>query len=88
MKKIKGSTQMKLYRQDNTLIKKSYFADIIGYLYNRHLIELPNEYFVEDDNGWKSTYYYNYYKIFRDFEKLTNNEYKIEKLEGKDETNL
>ena len=83
MKKIKGSTQMKLYRQDNTLIKKSYFADIIGYLYNRDLIQLPDGYINEDDNGWKSTYYYNYYKIFHDFEKLTNYEYKIEKLEEK-----
>ena len=83
MEKIKGSTQMKLYRQDNTLVKQSYFVDIIGYLYNRELMQLPDEYIVEDDNGWKSTYYYKYYKIFCDFEKLTNYEYKIEKLEKK-----
>ena len=81
--KIKGSTQVKLYSEDNKLINKSYFADIINFLFIRKLINLPDEYIIEDDNGWKSKYYYNYYKIFRDFEKLTNYKYKIEKLDGK-----
>lgn len=80
--KISGSMQVKLYSKDNQLIKQSYFADIVGYLYNRNLIQLPDEYWIEDDNGWKSNYHRNFYKIANDFEKLTNYEYKIEKVGG------
>lgn len=53
--------------------------NIVGYLYNRNLIELPDEYWIEEDNGWKFYYRRNYKKILRDFEKLTNGKYKVER---------
>lgn len=55
------------------------FSNIIGYLFNRNLISLPDEYWVEEDNGWKSYWRKDYKKILKDFEKLTNGKFKIEK---------
>ncbi len=74
--KINGSTVVYLYK-NNEFIKGDQFMNIIGYLYNRNFIDLPDEYWIEEDNGWKSYYRKNYKKIFNDFSKLTNYEYQI-----------
>lgn len=68
--KIKGSTKVLLSKDDNRYYKCDCLSNIIGYLFNNSLIELPDEYWIEDDNGWKSKYYKNYRKIFKDFDKL------------------
>lgn len=78
-KKVVGSTIVKLYKNKKH-IKKDQFMNIVGYLFNRNLINLPDEYWIEEDNGWKSTYYRNYPKIYNDFEKLTNGDFKVEKV--------
>ena len=75
--KIYSSTKVALYK-DNKIIMKDVLMNVIGYLYNRHLIELPDEYWAEDDNGWKVNYYKKYGKIFNDFEKIVKDDYKIE----------
>lgn len=74
--KIVGSTKVFLYK-DNRLIMQDQFMNIIGYLFNRKLIELPDEYWIEEDNGWKSYYRKNYSKIFNNFNKLTKEDYEI-----------
>lgn len=74
--KIVGSTKVFLYK-DNKLIMQDQFMNIIGYLFNRKLIELPDEYWIEEDNGWKSYYRKNYSKIFNNFNKLTKEDYEI-----------
>ena len=77
--KIYSSTKVILYKDDK-IIMKDVLMNVIGYLYNRHLIELPDEYWGEDDNGWKVNYYKKYGKIFNDFEKLAKDSYKIERV--------
>lgn len=74
--KISGTTTVYLYK-NNQLIKGDQFMNIVGYLYNRNLIDLPEEYWIEEDNGWKSYYRKNYRKIFNDFNKLTKGTYEI-----------
>ncbi len=69
----------KLITENGNSIMIDVLSNIIGYLYNRNLIDLPDEYWIEEDNGWKSYYRRNYKKILKDFEKLTNNKYKLEK---------
>ena len=64
----------------NTFVMKDILPNIIGYLYNRSLIDLPEEYWIEEDNGWKSYYRKNYKKILKDFDKLVKDNYKIEKV--------
>ena len=44
----------KLITGTNTFVMKDILPNIIGYLYNRNLIDLPEEYWIEEDNGWKS----------------------------------
>ena len=68
----------KLITGTNTLVMKDILPNIIGFLYNRHLIELPEEYWIEEDNGWKSYYRKNYKKILRDFDKLVKDNYRLE----------
>ena len=46
--KIYSSTKVILYK-DNKIIMKDVLANVIGYLYNRHLIDLPDEYWGEDE---------------------------------------
>ena len=75
--KIGGMTKVILYDNDNKFIRKHDFMNVIGNLYNKGLIELPDEYWIEEDNGWKSYYRKNYNKIFRDFRKLTNYKYEV-----------
>lgn len=79
--KITGNTKVQLYEcldnEHDKLIKMDMFSNIVGYLFNRNLIKLPNEYWIEDDNGWKSNYYKNYSKIYRDFTSLTNYKYNV-----------
>lgn len=77
MGKIQGTTRVKLYK-NNKLLKTDILSNIIGYLYNRHLIDLPDEYWEEDDNGWKSHFYKKYGKIYNDFNKLVKENYKLE----------
>lgn len=78
--KIYSSTKVILYKDDK-IIMKDILMNVIGYLYNRDLIDLPDEYWGEDDNGWKVHYYKKYGKIFNDFEKLVKDNYKIERME-------
>lgn len=80
MQKVRGNTKVKLYMQGK-YVKTDQFMNIVGYLYNRNYLTLPDEYWIEDDNGWKSNYYRNYPKIYNDFEKLTNGDFKVEKVE-------
>ena len=79
--KITGKTRVKLSEcldnEHDTLLKTDEFANIVGYLFNRNLIELPDEYWIEDDNGWKLNYYKNYFKIYRDFQTLTKYKYSV-----------
>lgn len=84
--KICGATKVILYKDDK-IVMKDVFANIIGYLYNRHLIDLPDEYWAEDDNGWKVHYYKKYRKIFNDFERLVKDNYKIERVEKNERRN-
>lgn len=76
-KKIGGMTKVSLYDNNNKFIRKHDFMNVIGNLYNKGLIELPDEYWIEEDNGWKSYYRKNYNKIFHDFSKLTNGMYQV-----------
>lgn len=69
----------KLITGTNTFVMKDVLPNIIGYLFNRDLIDLPEEYWVEEDNGWKSFYRKNYKKILKDFDKLVKDNYRIEK---------
>lgn len=77
-KKVIGNTMVKLYKQGQ-YIKTDQFMNIVGYLFNRNMIDLPDEYWIEDDNGWKSNYYRNYSKIYNNFEKLTDGIYVVER---------
>lgn len=70
----------KLITGTNTFVMKDILSNIIGYLYNRSLIDLPEEYWIEEDNGWKSYYRKNYKKILKDFDKLVKDNYRIEKV--------
>ena len=70
----------KLITGTNTFVMKDILSNIIGYLYNRDLIDLPEEYWIEEDNGWKSYYRKNYKKILKDFDKLVKDNYRIEKV--------
>ena len=70
----------KLITGTNTFVMKDILPNIIGYLYNRDLIELPNEYWIEEDNGWKSYYRKNYKKILKDFDKLVKDNYRLEEI--------
>lgn len=70
----------KLITGTNTFVMKDILPNIIGYLYNRDLIALPEEYWIEEDNGWKSYYRKNYKKILKDFDKLVKDNYRIEKV--------
>lgn len=79
-KKVVGSTIVKLYK-NKKYIKKDQFMNIVGYLFNRNLINLPDEYWIEEDNGWNSYYRKNYNKIFHNFDKLTNGIYLVERYE-------
>ena len=76
--KIGGMTKVSLYDSNNKRIMKCEFMNVIGYLFNRELIDLPDEYWIEEDNGWKSYYRKNYNKIFRNFNKLVNGMYRVE----------
>lgn len=76
--RINGGTKVILYK-DNKIVIKDTLLNVIGYLYNRHLIDLPDEYWEEDDNGWKVNYYKKYRKIFNDFELLVKDNYRIER---------
>ena len=64
----------------NTFVMKDILPNIIGYLFNRNLIDLLEEYWIEEDNGWKSYYRKNYKKILKDFDKLVKDNYRIEKV--------
>ena len=75
--KIGGMSKISLYDETGKFIRKDVFMNIIGNLYNKDLIELPDEYWIEEDNGWKSYYRKNYNKIFYDFKKLTNYKYEV-----------
>ena len=55
----------KLITGTNTFVMKDILPNIIGYLFNRDLIDLPEEYWIEEDNGWKSYYRKNYKSITR-----------------------
>ena len=79
-KKVVGSTIVKLYK-NKKYIKKDQFMNIVGYLFNRNLINLSDEYWIIEDNGWKSYYRKNYNKIFNNFDKLTNEIYLVERDE-------
>lgn len=79
-KKVVGSTIVKLYK-NKKYIKKDQFMNIVGYLFNRNLINLSDEYWIKEDNGWKSYYRKNYNKIFNNFDKLTNEIYLVERDE-------
>ena len=70
----------KLITGTNTFVMKDILPNIIGFLYNRKLIDLPEEYWIEEDNGWKSYYRKNYKKILKDFDKLVKDNYRIEKV--------
>ncbi len=70
----------KLIAGTNTFVMKDILPNIIGYLFNRDLIDLPEEYWIEEDNGWKSYYRKNYKKILKDFDKLVKDNYRIEKI--------
>jgi len=70
----------KLITGTNTFVMKDILPNIIGYLYNRNLIDLPEEYWIEEDNGWKSYYRKNYKKILKDFDKLVKDNYTLEKV--------
>lgn len=70
----------KLITGTNTFVMKDILPNIIGYLYNRNLIDLPEEYWIEEDNGWKSYYRKNYKKILRDFDKLVKDNYRLEEI--------
>ena len=70
--------KFKLITGTNTFVMKDILPNIIGYLYNRNLIDLPDEYWIEEDNGWKSYYRKNYKKILRDFDKLVKDNYRLE----------
>ena len=70
----------KLITGTNTFVMKDILPNIIGYLFNRDLIDLPEEYWIEEDNGWKSYYRKNYKKILKDFDKLVKDNYRIEKV--------
>lgn len=59
------------------LILTNTFPNIVGYLFNNDLIDLPDEYWIEEDNGWKSTYFKDYKKIFKDFNELVEIGYAI-----------
>lgn len=48
--KIYSSTKVVLYKDDK-IIMKDMLMNVIGYLYNRDLIDLPDDYWNEDDNG-------------------------------------
>jgi len=69
----------KLITENDNSIMIDILPNIIGYLYNRNLIDLPDEYWIEEDNSWKSFWRKDYKKILKDFEKLTKNKYKLEK---------
>jgi hypothetical protein len=75
--KINGSKKVKLFEY-GMLFKIDQFSNIVNYLFNRDLIHLPDKYWIEEDNGWKSYYRKNYNKIFHDFEDLVVNDYKVE----------
>lgn len=77
-KKVVGSTIVKLYK-NKKYIKKDQFMNIVGYLFNRNLINLSDEYWIKEDNGWNSYYRKNYNKIFNNFDKLTNEIYLVER---------
>ena len=64
----------KLFYNDK-LVMKDILPNIIGYLYNRDLIEIPDEYYIEEDNGWKNYYRRNYQKILYNFKKLVKEGY-------------
>ena len=81
-KKVRGNTKVKLYMKGKH-VKTDQFMNIVGYLYNRDYLILPDDYWIKEDNGWKITYYRNYPKIYNDFEKLTNGDFKVEKVEDK-----
>lgn len=70
----------KLITGTNTFVMKDILPNIIGYLYNRNLIDLPEEYWIEEDNGWKSYYRKNYKKILRDFDKLVKDNFRLEEI--------
>lgn len=78
--KIYSSTKVVLYKDDK-IIMKDMLMNVIGYLYNRDLIDLPDDYWNEDDNGWTVHYYKKYGKIFNDFELLVKDNYKIERVD-------
>ena len=69
----------KLITGTNTFVMKDILPNIIGYLYNRNLIDLPDEYWIEEDNGWKVYYRKNYKKILKDFDKLIKDNYRLER---------
>lgn len=69
----------KLITGNDTFVMKDILPNIIGYLYNRNLINLPDEYWIEEDNGWKSYWRKDYKKILRDFDKLVKDNYRLDK---------
>ena len=68
---------------DNKVLMKDILPNIIGYLFNRDMIEIPDEYYIEEDNGWKVYYRRNYKKILRDFNKLTKGIYILKEVKNK-----
>lgn len=75
--KIRGGTLVKLINSQGIAVKTDKLSNIIGYLNNRNLITIPDDYYDEDDNGFKSTFYLNYRKIFVNFDRLCIN-YRLE----------
>lgn len=77
--KVGGTTKCKLIKiEDNKIIRQDQLLNIVGNLINKKELILTDEYFIEEDNGWKNYFRRNYKKIFDDFTKLTNGKYKVE----------
>lgn len=81
-KKINAYTQITLLKKGIFVkyneVMCDYFSSIVKYLLNNNLIIIPDEYLIpmEDENhSWIKR---DYPRIFKDFKKIANKDYKIE----------
>lgn len=76
--KISGRTKAILYKNDKVRLPKQPLANIVGFLYNRKLINLDDKkYWYDDGNDYVCRWVKRYGTIYNNQKEILNPSYKI-----------
>ena len=77
--KITGGTMAILYKNDKVRLQKQPLSNIVGFLYNRKLLNLDDEkYWYDDGNDYVCRWVKRYGRIYHEQKEIINPNYRIE----------